>query len=545
MRSEAFDFIIIGSGFGGSVSAMRLAEKGYRVVILEEGMEYRNQDFPRLNWNLRKYLWEPVFRCFGIQRISFLNRLMVLHGVGVGGGSLVYANTLMRPEDRIFQEPGWPKTQDWARELGSHYETASKMLGVTPNRYLAETDLVIRELSQKMEVPESFHPTQVGVFFGKSEVEVPDPYFGGEGPKRVGCNFCGSCMIGCPVGAKNTLDKNYLYFARKSGAKIFPGLRAEKIVPADQEGGIYTVTTVRSRSWLSSSGPSFRGKKVIVAAGALGTVKLLLKNRDRYRTLPHLSPRVGADMRSNGECLLGATSFDSAKNFSKGIAIGAAFHPDANTKIEGVRYPMGSGLLRFMGVPLTGEGNGFTRPLRMFFHIFSHPLRYLRLFLIRDWARSTVILLVMQSVDTKLRLRLGRSIFNFFRLGLKSEVQGTSLPSFLPVGQKAARLLGEIVDGVPQNVASEVLLQTPATAHILGGAIIGTSPNDGVIDVNHEVFSYPGLYVCDASCIPSNLAVNPSLTIAAMAERFASLFFPSESIDLGRSNTLKLNGKIS
>ncbi|MBI2520647.1 MAG: GMC family oxidoreductase [Bdellovibrio sp.] len=519
---QEYDVVVIGSGFGGAVSAMRLAQKGYKVAVIEEGMAWKNCEFPKSNWRVTKYLWAPVIRCFGIQRISLLRKLMILHGVGVGGGSLVYANTLMRPEEDIFRGPTWPKAVDWVKELWPHFEIAKKMLGVATNPYLAPNDLAMQTLGQKMGVAETFHATEVGIFFGKPEVEVPDPYFSGDGPTRTGCHFCGSCMIGCPNGAKNTLDKNYLYFAQKWGAKIFPGLRAEKIAP--ESDGSYSVATVSVRACCGNGGVTFKGKKVVFAAGALGTVKLLLKNRDIYKTLPKLSKKIGEDVRSNGESLLGASTFDQEQDFSKGVAIGAAIHPDPYTKIEGVRYPAGSDLLRFFAVPLAGDGNCIVRPLKMAWRFFTKPFNFLRLLFLRDWAKSTIILLVMQSVESKIKLTLGRPILNFFRLGLKGQRQQGDIPSYLPVAQDAAVKLADIIKGEPQNIFSEVFFQTPATAHILGGALIGGNAEEGAVDVNHELFGYKGLYVSDASIVPSNLAVNPSLTITALTERFAAHF---------------------
>lgn len=518
--ANQFDFIIIGSGFGGAVSAMRLAQKGYHVAILEEGREWKNADFPKTNWNLSKYLWAPWIRCFGIQKISLIQRLLILHGSGVGGGSLVYANTLMRPEEKIFKGPQWPKTVDWITDLWPHYELAKKMLGVVTNPHLAPTDLAIQELGKKMGVEKTFHPTEVGIYFGKPKVQVQDPYFSGDGPSRTGCHFCGSCMIGCPSGAKNTLDKNYLYFAKKWGAKIFSGHRAERITPVDQ--GYRVDTTLLGYSF-QKAGPSFYAKKVIVSSGVLGTIKLLLKCRDVHRSLPELSQRLGYDVRTNGESLLGASrvpqysSKVAQPSYSNGIAIGAAIHPDENTKIEGVRYPSGSDFMRLLAVPLaSGEGT-FWRPFKMVLQFLSRPFDYIKLYFSRDWASQTIILLVMQSIESKMRLTLGRR-------NLKGESQEGVIPSYLPVGQDAAQSLAEVIQGVPQNIFSEVFFKTPVTAHILGGVSMGESCDEAVIDTHHQVLGYPGLYVCDASVIPSNLAVNPSLTIVAMAERFASQF---------------------
>jgi cholesterol oxidase len=517
--TEIFDFVIVGSGFGGSVSAMRLAQKGYRVAVVEAGKRWAGSDFPKSNWNAFKYLWAPKLRCFGIQNITLLKGVMVLHGSGVGGGSLVYANTLMRPLPGVFDDPAWSRAVHWEQELTEHYETARRMLGVTENRALMEGERSLERVAARMGSSDTFHATEVGVFFGKPGVTVPDPYFSGAGPERTGCTLCGGCMVGCRFGAKNTLDKNYLYFAESWGARVIPGLKVTRILPI-LDG--YDVETEQVAAWFGSAGPRLRAKRVIIAAGVLGTVELLLKNRDEYGTLPALSARLGDFVRTNGESLLGATSFDAHRDLSRGIAIGAAFHPNSLTKIESVRYPSGSGAMRLLGVPLTPDGTALGRPLKMLWRVFARLPRILRLWRVRDWARSTVILLVMQSVDQHLRLRLGRSL-----LGRKLQDTATEqpVPSYLPIAQQAAELLADELQGEAQNVISEVLLRTPATAHILGGCCIGNDAASGVIDEQHQVFGYPGLYVCDGSVVPGNLAVNPSLTISALAERFAA-FFP-------------------
>jgi cholesterol oxidase len=515
-----FDVVVVGSGFGGSVTAMRLSQKGYRVAVIEAGKRWRAADFPKTNWNVWKYFWAPKFRCFGIQNITLLEGVMVLHGTGVGGGSLVYANTLMRPDDSVFADPSWSPSVAWSRELGPHFETAKKMLGVTTNPALMEGEEALRRVGERMGAAATFHPTEVGVFFGKPNEKVPDPYFAGAGPERAGCVLCGGCMVGCRYLAKNTLDHNYLYFAERFGTQVFAETRATRIVPV--LGG-YEVETCSTTSWLRRKGPRLRAKRVVLAAGVLGTVELLLRSRDVHRTLPNVSSRLGDFVRTNGESLLGATSFDRHRELSRGIAIGAAFHPNALTKIEGVRYPSGSDAMRMLAVPLTPNGNAFTRPLKMLWRTIARLPAITRLFVATDWARRTVILLVMQTVDQHLRLRLGRSLLRPWRR-LMGKSTDKPIPSYLPIAQEAAEILAEEIHGEPQNVVSEVLLRTPATAHILGGCCIGNSRDDGVIDARHEVFGHPGLYVCDGSVIPGNLAVNPSLTITALAERFASFF---------------------
>lgn len=536
-RAKEFDFIIIGSGFGGSVSAMRLAQKGYSVAILEKGKRFGRLDFPKTNWNIWKFLWAPVARCFGIQQITLLKGVMVLHGSGVGGGSLVYANTLMKPRSLAFKDSRWPAGTDWEKELSPHYQTASKMLGATTNQLESEADFEIKALGKKLGVGASYHLTEVGVFFAPPGtvpgIEVPDPYFKGEGPTRAGCTGCGGCMVGCRIGAKNTLDQNYLYFAEKWGAQIFPERKALRVIP---DGDRYLVEMEKTTDWIFKRKEIFRAKNVIFSAGVMGTLDLLFRNKEIYKTLPNISGELGDFVRTNGESLCGATSFEEHRQLHRGIAIGSAIHPDEFTKIEPVRYPMGSNALRLLAVPLTDEGGLLGRKVKFFAQLLVQLPKTLKFYFIKDWAKQTVILLVMQSLDAKMRLKMGRSLLSPFRATLKGEA-GTDVPSYMPVAQKASKLLAEQIHGQPQNVISEVLLNTPATAHILGGATMASSKSQGVVDSNQQIFGYPGLYVCDASVIPANLGVNPSLTITAMSERFASQF-PTKGSSLLKTDPL-------
>ncbi len=524
--NQEFDFVIIGSGFGGSISAFKLSQKGYRVAVLEKGRRFKKNDFAKSNWNAFRFFWAPVLKCFGIQQITLLQGVMVLHGSGVGGGSLVYANTLMSPRDQVFSDVGWPKEIDWKSELQPHYENARKMLGVTSNKLESEADFLLKEVAKSLNCENTYHPTDVGVFFGKPNEEVQDPYFSGQGPVRTGCTGCGGCMVGCRVGAKNTLDQNYLYFAEKWGAEVFADIQAVEIKP--QSDG-YTITTRHPSRLISKTGPSFRAKKVILAAGALGTVDLLFRNKEIYKNLPMISDRLGDLVRTNGESLCGATTFESHRNLSKGIAIGSAIHPDEYTKIEPVRYPEKSDVMRLLAVPLTEDGSWWLRPLKLIKQILIKLPAFLRLLFVRDWAKSSVILLVMQSLDQRLKLKLGRSILSFFKLSLQREGR-ERLPSYMPIANKSAASLAKLIRGEPQNIFSEVMLGIPATAHILGGACMGNDATSGVIDHKHELFGHEGVYVCDGSVVPVNLGVNPSLTISALAERFAEQFPLSSSI---------------
>lgn len=524
---NSFDFIVIGSGFGGSVTAMRLSQKGYRVAILEKGSRYQTKDFPRTNWNLRKFIWAPIIKCFGIQQISLLKGVMVLHGAGVGGGSLVYANTLMQPKDEVLQQSGWPKSLAWRNKLKRNYTLAKKMLGVTTNQKPALADHELKNLANHFREISSYHLTEVGVFFGNDSVSKNnDPYFSGEGPPRKACTGCGGCMIGCSVGAKNTLDKNYLFFAEKWGTEIFAGLLVEKIEKT--ENG-YSITTKKVKNWMSN-GPTFSAKKIVISAGVLGTLKILFENKIKHRTLPMISDRLGEDVRTNGESLCGASSLRS-EDFSQGIAIGSAFHIGAEIKVEPVRYPIGSNAMKLLAVPLTDEIPGI-QSFKSFFRVLNlvksfgiYFLSYFKIHWLKDWARQTVILLVMQSKDEKMKLKYGRSFFHLFRRGLKiDDKHSSSVPSYIPFAQEASKRLAQQIEGMPQNIISEVAFKTPATAHILGGIPNGNDESSGVVDENLEVFNYPGLYICDGSVIPTNLGVNPSLTIAAIAETFAEQF---------------------
>ena len=534
---QEFDFVIIGSGFGGSVAAMRLAQKGYSVAVIEKGKRYLPQDFAVTNWNIRRFLWAPIIKCFGIQQITLLKGIMLLHGAGVGGGSLVYANTLMIPPDSIFENPLWPAGTDWLHELKPFFQTAQKMLGVVTNKIESEAEKLMQKLAIDIGVEKSFHLTEVAVYFGAPGKTSPDPYFAGAGPARSGCTGCGACMVGCREGSKNTLDKNYLYFAEKWGTRIFPELKVSKIIPV-QSG--YCVTAGSVRDLFLKKEVRFMAKKVIVSSGVLGSIELLFQNRDVFKTLPAISGRLGEYVRTNGESLCGVTSLDCEPDLSRGIAIGSAIHPDAVTKIEPVRYNSGSSLMRLLAVPMTANGSRFSRPLKLMGTILLRLPRIIRLIFVKNWARQSVILLVMQTVDIHMKLKLGRSFLSFGRKALVGDSRSGNFPSFLALAQDATQKVAGMINGEPQNAASEVLLGIPATAHILGGCNMGSTVEHAVIDSRHEVFGYPGLFVCDGSVIPANLGVNPSLTITALSERF-SAGFPVKDEALFRTRMIKFS----
>lgn len=524
-QDTVWDFIIVGSGFGGSVSALRLAEKGYRVLVIEKGRRWSPSDFPQSNRQISKFFWAPIAKCFGIQQISLLKGVMVLHGAGVGGGSLVYANTLMKPLDSVFDDASWPQPKEhsihWKSELDPHYETAKKMLGVAVNKIPALSDELMRDLGRSLGCEDSFHYTEVGVCFsGKKGELLKDPYFNGDGPDRISCTGCGACMIGCRVGAKNTLDKNYLFLAEKKGVQVLANHRVGKI---SKDAGVFTMEVRDTRSYFSRS-KKLMAKKVILAAGVMGTLEILFKNKFDYKTLSEVSERLGDHVRTNGESLCGVTSLDVKMNLSEGIAIGSAIHPDAVTKIEPVRYPSGSDVMRWLAVPLTDAAHPLLRPFKLMGNIVLQFPKMFQLLFVKDWARQSVILLVMQSIDQKMKIKWGRSYLTGFLKGLVGDENNEKVPSYLPIAQRATKNLAEQIDGVPQNIFSEVLLGIPATAHILGGCVMGSDASQGVINDKHEVFGVEGLYVCDGSVVPANLGVNPSLTITALAERFASQF---------------------
>jgi len=514
------DYLVVGSGFGGSVCGLRLAEKGYRVLMLERGRRFGPQDYPRSNWDLRRWLWMPRLGFRGLFRMTFLRHLTVLSGVGVGGGSLVYANTLPTPRDEFFEAPTWAHLADWRSELLPHYQTALRMLGATQNPHLGPADELLREVGRDIGRAEGFEPVRVAVFFGAPGETVPDPYFGGEGPDRTGCTLCGGCMIGCRHGAKNTLDRNYLWLAERRGLRIEADTEVTWLRP-HPEGG-YEVTARQGRSRLRRRTVRWSTRNVILAGGVLGTVPLLLALRTRNDGLPGLSPRVGDRVRTNSEALVGVTTLRRDLDLSRGIAITSILRTDAHSHLEPVRYPAGSGFFRLLMAPLVAGESAPTRLFRMLAALARRPIRALRAYLVRDWARSTMILLFMRTIEGTLRLRLGAG-------GRLRSARGTGpVPTAsMPEAADLAARMARKMDGVEFTLITETLLGTPTTAHILGGACMGATPEDGVIDARHRVHGYPGLYVVDGSAVSANPGVNPSLTITALAERAMSFIPPA------------------
>ena len=529
--SDYFDFAIIGSGFGASVSSMRLTQKGYSVLVLEKGKRFRDQDFAKSNLTFWKYLWMPPFRSFGILQISLLKGMMVLHGVGVGGGSLGYANVLEIPTEETFATPAWNKTSRWGKTLKPFYETARRMLGVTANPEFWPADETLKEIASGLGQASTFRATEVGVFFGPEGKTVPDPYFAGAGPQRTGCIRCGGCMVGCRNNAKNTLPKNYLHFAEKQGAIIWPEVRVSEVIPLPErqpDGARYVLKYKPSTGLINLGRRQVRARNVIVAAGVMGTLKLLLHCRDRACSLPHLSSHLGKRVRTNSEALLGSVTRTKQTDFSKGIAITSIFNADSATRIEPVRYPKGSDLMRIMAAPLISNGHAvLVRLFKSIGWILRHPLDFLQAQVLPGWARKVTILLVMQNEDNRMNVRLGRSLQTFFRKGLVAESEnGHEINPRVDAGHAVTRSFAEKTNGIPMGSLGENLLNVPTTAHILGGCPMGKDASEGVIDGSFQVHNYPGLYVVDGSVMPANPGVNPSLTITALAEYAMSKISP-------------------
>ena len=526
MKEQVEDFVIIGSGFGGSVSALRLAEKGYDVLVLERGKRYTAEDFPKTNWNIKKFLWLPALRCFGYMGINFFDDIMIFNGSGVGGGSLVYASTHIKPPKAFFTADEWAHMADWEAELTPYYDLANRMLGTAVNPKMGPADDILREIATEMGQEETFHPTPVGIFFGQPGKTVPDPFFDGDGPDRTGCIHCGGCMVGCRFNAKNTLDKNYLYLAEKRGARIQAEANVvdTRPLPADQpDGARYEVVYDRSTAWLRKPKTVIRTRNVVLSAGVLGTVNLLLKCRDENGSLPDLSSQLGQVVRTNSEAIMGSVGLDGSeqKDYSKGVAITSHFWVDEVTSVEPVRYSRGSSLMRGLAMPLVDlDGSVMMRFFRFLNYVVRNPYAALRVYLLPNWARDTTILLIMQTLDNRMSLARGRSFWTLWRRGLVSKTDHKNpIPAVVEAGRKVTERFAEKTNGMPMTAFNDVLLDTSSTAHVLGGCGIGTTAEDGVIDMYHQVFNYPGMFVADGSVIPANLGVNPSLTITAMAER--------------------------
>jgi len=517
---DHWDWIIIGSGFGGSVSALRLAEKGYRVLVVEKGRRFGPEDFPKTNWDLRRWMWNPGVGLKGIFQMSFLKHVTVFHGVGVGGGSLVYANTLPLPKDNFFTSPSWAGLANWKDELGPHYDTARRMLGAAPNPVVTYGDEVLKEIAVEMGREDCMHPTDVAVFFGEPGKKVPDPFFDGEGPDRVGCTHCGACMTGCRVGAKNTLDQNYLFLAERRGVQILPETEVMAVRVRDKGG--YVVET--TASFGSSNPQTLTADNVIFSGGVMGTMPLLLQMKEDEQCLPNLSPRLGDGVRTNSESLIGVIAPDNNREFTKGVAITSILNTDEHSHVEPVRYGPGSGFFRTLFSPHAPGPTVISRVFGALKTLVLHPWRWFKLLTVRDMARHHQILLYMRTLDGTLSMKLGRQ----WRTGFKRKVvthlddPSKAPQAFIPEATEIAEKFAEKVDGTTSSIISETLFGVPSTAHILGGACMGATADEGVINDRHEVFGYDGLYVIDGSAVSANPGVNPSLTITALAERAMS-----------------------
>lgn len=539
-----WDWLIVGSGFGGSVSALRLAEKGYRVLVLERGRRWSEKDFPKSNWNLRRWLWMPGLGFRGFFKMTFFRHITALSGVGVGGGSLVYANTLPMPEDEFFNAPEWSHLADWKRELAPHYQNARRMLGSAENPLETAPDRALRSMAKRRGKEAGFHTAPVGVYFGEAGVTVPDPYHDGEGPERTGCTFCGGCMTGCRYGSKNTLDKNYLWLAEGKGVTVKADTQVTWVRPLTPEidqfpetdqaqshrsgenafRTEYLVTARERRGPFRSTKHTYRAKNVVFAGGVLGTVELLLKLRESPNGLPGLSPRVGNRVRTNSEVLIGVTTQRRDLDLSEGIAITSTLRTDHRSYLEPCRFSSGSGFFRVLAMPHAPGRTLIERLGNSAKRVFQAPIRYLRALLVPDWARYTTALLFMRTQDGHLRLTRGGGLFSRLRSGLKSVPGDGPLPTAaIPEATELAEEYANEVDGYVGSLLTETLFGIPTTAHVLGGACMGTDREDGVIDHKHRVFGYDGLFVIDGSAMSANPGVNPSLTITAMAERAMAL----------------------
>ncbi len=537
-KSYDFDYIVIGSGFGGSVSALRLAQKGYSVMVIESGKRWNAEDFPKTNWSLRKYLWMPMLGFYGIQRINLLNDFLLVSGAGVGGGSLVYACTLYVPPKKFFDSPIYSK-MGGEKALLPYYEIAKFMLGVEENPKLWEPDHLLLETAKAFGKEDTFRKTPVGIYFGSQKEEINgDPYFLGEGPARKPCNFCGGCMVGCRHEAKNTLDKNYLFLAEKLGTVVLPETKVIRLSPLDESLTVnpeatgefgYEIHTESTTGWFGYPKRKFRARSVVLSAGVMGTVSLLLKMQDEGQ-LTRLSPKLGDTVRTNSETILPVTVSDKSADFSKGIAITSSVHPDEDTHIEPVRYSKGSDFFGLLASVMTDGGGKFPRPLKYFWTLIRHPLYFIKAHNPFGFAQKSIILLVMQSVDNSVRLiRKRRFIWPFKKTITSALSTGEKTPSYIPIGNAFARKLAELSGGIPRSSLNDVLLNAPVTGHIMGGCLVGETATDGAIDFENRLHGYQNLRVCDASILSVNLGVNPSLSITALSERAMSFIPPKDA----------------
>lgn len=535
-REFDFDFIVIGSGFGGSVSAHRLTEKGYRVAVMEMGRRWSPANLPKTTWQLWRWIWRPNLGLRGFFNLRIFRHVLILHGCAVGGGSITYGATLLVPKDEVWEQGTWAGLADWRPEMRPHFASALKMLGVIENRVLGPADRILEKAAEAVGRGDTYYRTQVGLFQapegepgGKT---YPDPFFGGEGPSRTTCNGCGGCMVGCRFNAKNTLDKNYLYLAEKHGARVFAETKVVDVRPlngaADGSGG-YEVRTIRSTAWFRKRTRRFTCRGVVFAASALGTMDLLFRLKEKG-SLPAIGDGLGKWVRTNCESLIGVRVPGTREDLSKGVAIGSGFYLDEHTHIEAVRYPSGSDAMSVLTTLLTGGHPGPGRVLLLARTLLKaavlHPWRTLRCLQPYGWAREALILLCMQALEGHIEMRLGRRWY--FPFGRVLTTAGKRVPTFIPQANAFAKKLAAITGGEAMSMTTEILLDMPTTAHIIGGCAIADSPRRGVVDQRNRVFGYRNMYICDGSVLAGNLGVNPSLTITAIAERAMSYVPPRD-----------------
>lgn len=517
-----YDAIVIGSGFGGSVAALRLSEKGYKVAVLEQGRRISLKDMEYASRSLRGLFWMPGLGMKGFFFQRFFQHVNVVGGIGVGGGSLVYAAVLLEPGEKFYQDPAWSGLGiDWKAQLAPHYTIASHMLGRVICPSIHSMDGWLQATAQAMGAPQTYAPVPLGIYFGEEGKTSPDPFFAGRGPARTGCIQCGACLAGCAYDAKNSLDRNYLYLAEQLGVVILPERKVTLLRPLDDGG--YQVEMVNPLK-RSQKYPPLRAKTVVIAAGVLGTLELLFRCRDEAQTLPGLSPALGSLVRINSEAVVGILAGQEDIDLSKGPTISSHFYPDDYTHITQNRLPQSYWFMKLYSGPLVDGARPFRRTLKTLASFFRHPLQSTASLRARHWYKRITLLTVMQNLDNQVIFQLGRSLFSFFRKGLQSRpVAGKRAPTYLPEANQAARLFAQQAKGIPHNSLLESALNMSVTAHILGGCPMGANSQEGVVDTSHQVFGYPRLYVVDASAIPANVGVNPSLTITAMAERALSL----------------------
>ncbi|MEN9687362.1 MAG: hypothetical protein RL381_374 [Actinomycetota bacterium] len=520
--SYEFDVVVIGSGFGGSVAALRLREKGYSVAVLEAGRRFEDKDFPKTSWRLRKFLFAPALGCYGIQRIHALPDVLILCGAGVGGGSLVYANTLYQPGDKYFDDPQWKAITDWKSELTPFYELARRMLGVETNPYFSPSDKAMKDVAYRMGVGKTFRLAPLGVYFGKGEgIESEDPYFGGIGPSRSGCRNCGECMTGCRHNAKNTLVKNYLGLAEKAGAQVFP-----LTTVIDVEESADGRWKVRTKSTSGFGRETFFAREVVMAAGTYNTQKLM--HSFKARKLPKISDSLGNLSRTNSEALTGAIMPTTEHDFTRGAAITSSFYPAADTHVEPVRYGKGSNSMGLLQTLLTDGWTAAERRRDWRRKFFANPSLIMKILNVRKWSERAVIALVMQNVDSSIKVFRMRGLFGY-KLSSINDSQNPNA-TYIPAANETVKLIAENYGGTPGGTLGD-LIGAPFTAHFVGGCVIGADSTSGVIDPYHRVYHYPTLHIVDGSTITANLGVNPSLTITAQAERAFSMWPNKGDVD--------------